>query len=115
MGKQKPKSVFNPDSSGFDEDTGTRLAKEYPLTIPKPSVFQGDVLQNDSFQAWVWHKDLGEYKLHGSSLDPKTGMVLKGKNHPTWNLMEEEEIRRGNTIIKRDGRYYSVPMMKPKQ
>ena len=115
MDKQKPKSVFNPDSSGFNEDTGTRLAKEYPLTIPKPSVFQGDVLQNDSFQAWVWHKDLGEYKLHGSSLDPKTGMVLKGKNHPTWNLMEEEEIRRGNTIIKRDGRYYSVPMMKPKQ
>ena len=115
MGKRQAKPAFNPNGSGFDEETGGRLAGKYPLTIPKPSEYQGDILQNDSFQAWVWHKDLGEYKLHGSSLDPKTGMVLKGKNHPTWNLMEEEETRRGNIIVFKNGRYYSVPMMKPKQ
>jgi hypothetical protein len=28
---------------------------------------------------------------HWGSLDPRTGMVLKGRKHPTWNLMEEEE------------------------
>jgi hypothetical protein len=47
---------------------------------------------------------------HWGSLDPRTGMVLKGRQHETWNLMEEEERRRGNRIIKKkDGRYYSEP------
>lgn len=51
--------------------------------------------------------------LHWGSLDPHTGMVLKGRKHKTWKLMEEEEERRGSKIIKRNNRYYSVPA-KPK-
>ena len=47
-------------------------------------------------------------ELHWGSLDPRTGMVLKGRNHKTWNLMEAEEKRLGNRIIKKDGHYYSV-------
>ena len=47
---------------------------------------------------------------HWGSLDPKTGMVLKGREHKTWDLMAEEERRRGNIIIKKNGRYYSVPV-----
>ena len=43
------------------------------------------------------------------SLDPKTGMVLKGRKHPTWDLMEEEEQRRGSKIVKKGDRYFSVP------
>ena len=35
-------------------------------------------------------------------------MVLKGRNHPTWDLMLEEEEKLNNSIIQRDGRYYSV-------
>jgi len=47
---------------------------------------------------------------HWGSLDPRTGMVLKGRKHKTWDLMEQEEIRRGSKIVKKDdGRYYSVP------
>ena len=46
---------------------------------------------------------------HWGSLDPRTGMVLKGKQHKTWDLMESEEYTRGNKIVKKeDGRYYSV-------
>lgn len=43
------------------------------------------------------------------SLDPNTGMVLKGKNHPS--IMKTRKIERilGNKIIKKDGERYSVP------
>lgn len=48
---------------------------------------------------------------HWSSIDPRTGMVLKGRNHPTWDLTVEEETKLGNTIIKADdGRYYSIKL-----
>lgn len=45
---------------------------------------------------------------HWGSLDPRTGMVLKGRQHETWDLMEKEEVRRGNKIAKKGDRYYSV-------
>jgi hypothetical protein len=45
---------------------------------------------------------------HASSLDPKTGMVLKGRNHPTFGWTINAEADMGNTIVKaKDGRYYS--------
>ena len=46
---------------------------------------------------------------HWPSLDPRTGMVLKGRKHKSWNKTEEVEKDLGNEIIKKDGRYYSVP------
>jgi len=46
---------------------------------------------------------------HYYSLDAQTGMVLKGRGHHTWDLMIAEENRLGNKIVKRNGRYYSVP------
>jgi hypothetical protein len=50
---------------------------------------------------------------HWSSIDERTGMVLKGRNHPTWDKTVEAETKLGNTIIKGDnGRYYSVKMPK---
>lgn len=73
---------FDPEGSGYDYDTATKSGG-------KPD-------------------ETG----HWGSLDPRTGMVLKGRNHSTWNLMEEEEIRRGNQIIKKGSRYYSVKMPK---
>jgi hypothetical protein len=45
---------------------------------------------------------------HMGSLDPRTGMVLKGRDHPTWDKMYWAEKELGNTIVKAaDGRYYS--------
>jgi len=44
---------------------------------------------------------------HWGSLDPRTGMVLKGRGHETWDKMEQEETVLGNEIVNREGRYYS--------
>ena len=39
---------------------------------------------------------------------PGTGQLLKGKQHETWTLTEDEEKRLGYSIIKGpDGKYYS--------
>ena len=48
---------------------------------------------------------------HLPSLDSETGRVLKGRgNKKEWDLMLEEEEKRGNKIVKKDdGYYYSVP------
>ena len=107
------KKKFDPDGSGYDEETAQEYIDKWPVKRSKPTKYEGDYVfdeDGESFQAWVWHPELGDYKKHSGSLDPKTGMVLKGRNHPTWDLMEEEEKRRGNMIIQKpDGRYYSVP------
>lgn len=71
-------SDFNPEGSGYDYETAKAAGG-------KPDANSGH-----------WH-----------SLDPRTGMVLKGRGHKTWDLMLQEEERLGNKIIKRNGRYYS--------
>ena len=70
---------FNPEGDGYDENT-----------------FNASGLKRDPINN------------HASSLDPKTGMVLKGRGHPTfgWTINAEAEL--GNAIVKaKDGRYYS--------
>jgi hypothetical protein len=48
---------------------------------------------------------------HWQSREPKTGQILKGRKHNTWNLTEEGERKAGYTIFKgKDGRYYSNPI-----
>jgi hypothetical protein len=66
------------------------------------------------YQAAIDSGNIADEKTkHWGSIDPRTGMVLKGKNHPTWNQMIEEEVKLGNTVIKADnGRYYSVKLPK---
>jgi hypothetical protein len=44
---------------------------------------------------------------HWQSRDPKSGLLLKGRNHKTWNLLEAGEKKAGYKIYKRAGRYYS--------
>jgi hypothetical protein len=45
---------------------------------------------------------------HLGSLDPRTGMVLKGRRHHTWDMMVDAETKMGNVVVKgKDGRYYS--------
>lgn len=47
---------------------------------------------------------------HWPSRDPRTGMLLKGRNHPTWDLLETGEADAGMQIYQAaDGRYYSRP------
>lgn len=116
-GLKRNKVEFDPEGEGYDEVIGEELRTMYPLNIPKPSKYEGDYINEDgAFQAWVWHPELNDYLAHSGSLDPRTGMVLKGQNHPTYHLTKETEDKLGNTIIKRGNRYYSVPMgIRPKE
>jgi hypothetical protein len=46
---------------------------------------------------------------HWSSRDPRTGLLLKGAAHPTWDKTLAEEERLGNTVKRGpDGRWYSL-------
>jgi len=73
------KVTFDPEGAGYDYDTATAAG------------------------------DKPDETGHMGSLDPRTGMVLKGRRHSTWDKMVEAEQRRGNQIVKRGNRYYSVP------
>ena len=45
---------------------------------------------------------------HWSSREPKTGRLLKGRKHKTWNKTVEGERKAGYEIYKgKDGFYYS--------
>ena len=80
-----PYSVFDPEGKDYDETTARRVERAVggmydPMT------------------------------QHWASLDPQTGMLLKGINHPSIQETLDREAELGNEIIKKeDGRYYSVP------
>jgi len=50
---------------------------------------------------------------HWPSRDPKSGMLLKGRNHPTWVKTVKGEASEGFEIFKQKGRYFSRPERKP--
>ena len=77
------KGGFDPEGSGYDYKNA-----------PEPS-----------------YKELGYFPKYGS-LDPKTGMVLKGRKHPTYKKTEDAEKKLGNKIIKKGDRYFSVKKKK---
>ena len=53
-----------------------------------------------------------EKTKHWPSRAPKSGKLLKGRKHKTWNLLEKGEAEAGMEIYKKDGRYYSRPKKK---
>ena len=78
-------SKFDPEGSGYDHKTANELIKKHPLTLPRPQEYRGEVVANDgAFEAWVWHKERNAYLKHSSSRDPRTGMLLKGRKHPSF-------------------------------
>ena len=105
---------FDPEGSGYDDASAEKLAREYPLTIPRPDTYQGDYLTQDgAAQAWVWHYDDNKYYPHSGSFNDK-GQLMKGVGSSTIDLTAAEEERRGSKFYKNqdDGRYYagkSVP------
>lgn len=46
---------------------------------------------------------------HWPSRDPSTGLLLKGRGHPTWSKTVKGEKDAGYEIYEKDGRYYSRP------
>ncbi len=113
-----PGSRFDPEGEGYDIETAQKYIDEWPLLMPKPTEYQGDYVRDpdvESFQSWVWHPEenngAGDYLKHSGSLDPRTGMVLKGRRASTWDLTDDAEMRMGSHIIQgADGRYYARPI-----
>ena len=113
---------FDAEGKDYDKVTGRELDKLYPLTIDKPknppkkneptTIYSTDEDGNQSFSAWVWHPEDNSWKKHSGTLDPRTGMLLKGKGAgESFRLGEEEEKKRGRKFVKgEDGRYYSKPI-----
>jgi len=79
----KPKhdisSTFNPEGDGYDYDT----AKKSGMKPDKHG--------------------------HWGSRDRKTGLLLKGRKHKTWNKLVKGEGKAGYRIFKKGKRYYSEP------
>ena len=46
---------------------------------------------------------------HLASRNPKSGLLLKKKSHPTYNKMVEGEKQAGMEIYKKRGKEYSRP------
>ncbi len=105
----KQNNDFDPEGSGFDHKTASELIAKFPLTLPRPMEFRGEVVANEgAFQAWVWHPERKGYLKHSSSRDPRTGQILKGRKHETFQKAVEADERLGFTIQKGpDGLYYS--------
>lgn len=81
----KPGLVANIESGGFDPS-----GSGFDIVTSKASGAKPD------------------QKGHLGSLDPRTGMLLKGINHPTIDLTFKEEERLGNKIVFKNGRFFSV-------
>jgi hypothetical protein len=118
--------VFDPDGSEYDEETGQELREIWPLTMSKPDRpghYDEETVDQDewAFQSWVWHKNKNDWVKHDGTLDPRTGMFLKGmaknalKDSDAYISMAKgikEEIRLGNSVVQEDRgrgmRYYSI-------
>tara|TARA_R100000963_G_scaffold34996_2_gene30910 strand:+ start:828 stop:1115 length:288 start_codon:yes stop_codon:yes gene_type:complete len=91
MAKNTKKTLlsFNPEGAGYDYKTAKK---------------RGYLKERKMF-----YKDApAKARHHLPSLDPKTGMILKGTKHPTFYKTLEAEKKRGFKIIKQGNRYFSI-------
>ena len=77
--KRRRGSYFNPEGSSYDY----RSAKKLGLSPDETG--------------------------HWPSRDPKTGMLLKGRKHPTWEKTVKGEAKAGFEIYRKGERYFSKP------
>ena len=78
--EEQPAARFDPEGSGYDYETA-----------------RSEGLSADETGHWP-------------SRAPSSGMLLKGRTHKTWDLLEEGEREAGYEISRgKDGRYYSQP------
>jgi len=94
-------SVALSKTSGLPEDWGV------------PPIFDPEGADYDYATARAAGLDV-DATGHWPSRDPRTGVILKGRNHPTYALTEQGE-REAGYVINQDpsGRYVSSPMPQP--
>ena len=93
---QTEQPAFDPEGSDYDYETA-KSAGMGPEASGENQGHWGSVTQTRP-------EDRQKYGLPEDSY-----MLLKGRQHETWNLAEEAEKERGAEIIKRGNRYFSVP------
>lgn len=78
LGSVLSKRKFNPDGGGYDFETARAAG-----------------IKPDATGHWP-------------SRDARTGMILKGRKHPTFNKTIAADQKLGYKMIKKGGRYYSL-------
>lgn len=83
---------FDANSDGYDYDS----AKSAGMTP-------------DDSGHWSSRLPLSKEESDKLGLPEDSGLILKGKSHPTFDKTIKGEERAGYKVIKKGGRYYSVP------
>jgi|GEM_PF-3188010 len=91
---------FDPTGAGYDYLT----AREFGLG-PKPS--------GENKGHWPSVVGVPEEERERLNLGSEAYLVLKGRDHATWDLAESAEEERGFQIVEKDGRFYSVKKPPP--
>lgn len=116
-GSRANRALIDMDDSEFEQDLrGIRAAMEQPSQSPQAPRGSVDAGQGDfdpegsgydmksAIAAGMRRDETG----HLGSRNPKTGQLLKGKNHPTFSKTVKGEKDAGYEIYKGDdGKYYS--------
>ena len=100
--------------------------KQNPSVLNQENIVKGNIPTNgngfDPEGSGYDYKTAEKYGItpdssdHYPSREPNTGLILKGKNHPTFNKTLEGEEKAGYVVYKgSDGRYYSKPKEQPKE
>jgi hypothetical protein len=123
LGKRTKKKYPGQYDDISDDELGRMIKKKYPTEYAD---YQDNLKQsaiNTNRTQALFDAESGEYDYdsakaagltpdetgHWPSRDPKTGLILKGRKHPTWDKTLQGEADAGYKIIKKDGRYYSFP------
>ena len=86
---------FDPDGNDFDY----RTAKKAGM---KPVEVDGEM-------KWGSVVPVSAQEREKYGLPDEAYVVLKGRRHKTWDSTVDGENKRGFSIVKLGGRYYSVP------
>jgi hypothetical protein len=89
--RRKIPDAFDPEGSGYD--------------------YESAVAAGMRAEQGHWGSVIGLLSEEAESygLPTNSYLMLKGKAHPTWGKAVEAEEKRGFKIIRRAGRYWSVP------
>ena len=96
---------------GEDDEQKTYAHNEVNVEASAPDEFDPESDKFDLKSA-IEAGDKPDETGHWGSIG-KDGLVLKGRQHPTWDEMEMAELALGNRVVKRDdGRYVSESILK---
>lgn len=89
----KQEKPFTPAGKGYDYDS----ARKSGATA-------------DENGHWPMLAPLAPQDAHDLELPVGAALILKGRQHPTWDVGVAAEYIAGNAVIKKGDRYYSVPI-----